>query len=293
MTFHEYLNKYNVKYKTELLSYTPWLNRNGQKLTRIIAHTEGAPQIEGTADRDLFNYFNGMMSKPPSKRANAQGYITFSGLFIEYIDIANGSWNAGNDDDNVQSYAIETQDNGRWADPSTYTVAQYDTWARVYCAVKDYAKEHYGTNIQFNRGVWGIRRHNEIDTSRACPGALNVDKIVAMASELWQKTNNPKNNLYRIIKDGKQLNAYEKHDNAFNFWYTNGGEVIYNGLNITEEFKTMANTLEKEVQGLKKEVEDLKEEVKKSNGEKEEAQVLCAEFRKSIFYRLYLLVNRK
>jgi hypothetical protein len=186
------LDKWGVRYVIKYVSYTPYPNRNNQKLTGIIAHTEGVPNnIAGTADRSLFAYFNSMMSKPETQRACSHAYIAFSGLFEVYIDAIHGCWAVAIPAINVSKYHIETQDNGRFNTPSTYTEAQYDTWRRVFCALKDFAQTYYGTNIPFNLNPDGLIGHNHFAPGRACPGRLDLERIIHEARELWESIMNP------------------------------------------------------------------------------------------------------
>lgn len=193
-SFGDYLNKYGVRWIEKPLSYKKEVLPNRavgtgkpQKLTGIVAHTEGVPTpIAGNADRDVFSYFNNK-----ANGANAHAFVMFSGTVVLYLDIEQGSWGAGNNTDNVQTYQMETQDNGRYRDGNTYTYEQYRAWAGVYCAVKDWAKEHHNIDIPFKNGANGIRRHNQISTGRECPGALNTDRIMNEAAALFEQVNNP------------------------------------------------------------------------------------------------------
>lgn len=192
MNFGDLLNKYGVKWEEKYISYTPWPYRNNQLLTGVVAHTEGPPyNIPGTDDRDPFNYFNNI-----NNRANSNGFVCFSGKFLLYVPIDHGNWSNGNDNDNVQTFTIETQDNGRYNTASTYTDAQYRAWAGVYCALVEWSKLHptKASEIFFNRSVRGLRGHNEISPGRACPGRLDLDRILREAKALYEQVNAPQSN---------------------------------------------------------------------------------------------------
>lgn len=264
MNFGDYLNKYGVIWEEKYLSYAKDVlpNRLGNKLTGIIVHTEGVVgNIEGTADRDVYNWFNNK-----SNQVNSHGFITFSGKFILYLPIENGSWAAGNLNDNCQTFQIETQDNGRYDNPLTYTPAQYRAWAGVYCALVDWTKERYGVGneILFDRSARGARRHNEIVKGRVCPGALDVDKIVSLAKEKYYPKDEKK--LYRVMDGVSQAGAFESFENTFNFWYNRRDQrVVCDSSDITNDFKSMANKLEIEIQDLKKRIKELEDDLLKKN----------------------------
>lgn len=201
MNLGDWLNEYGVPFVSKPLSYKTqvWLNRvnlNGKKqlLTGGVFHTEGYPEdkkLNSTADRSAFDYFNSMMSLPKEKRACTHGYFTFSGLLELYLDIEQGSWGAGNDNDNIQRIQFETQDNGYWRDGSRYTDKQYRSWAGTLCAVREWSLEHQNIDIPFRYGANGWDLHRTISTGRACPGALDTDRIFREAQVLWDARHNP------------------------------------------------------------------------------------------------------
>lgn len=183
--FTNCLDKYQVKYVRELLDYTPLPNRNGQAMTVVIAHTEGLEHvIPGNAPRNIRDYFNNQ-----ANGVNTHGYIDSDGVLHLYVAMENGSYGAGNPPDNIRAGQFETQDNGRWRDPKTYTKAQYETWSRVFCACVDFARAKYGTKILFKHHPNGLLRHNDIIKDRACPGALDTDRIIREAKKLWGEVN--------------------------------------------------------------------------------------------------------
>lgn len=191
MTFIQYLQKYGVNYEIKYLSYVPNPDRHSKKLgyklplIGVMAHTEGAVKdIPGTSDRHVYSYFN-----DPANAANAHAFICFSGKVYIYVSPNHGSWHSGNEEDNCRMFSCETQDNGRYNDPKTYTEAQYNAWSRLYCAVKEWAKQDYGSDIMFVRGLNGLRGHKEVSLKRVCPGALDLDKILTMAAEIWEYFN--------------------------------------------------------------------------------------------------------
>lgn len=216
MNFGDLLNKYGVTWKEEYLTYKPVANRLGNKLTGVIFHTEGLDsEIPGIADRDIYNFFNN-----PNNQANAHGYITFSGVFILYIPIEDGCWGAGNADDNAQTFQVETQDNGRWRNAGTYTEKQYRAWIGLYAALVEYSETHpdEATPILFENSKRGGRPHNQIVIGRACPGALDWQRIIREAKELYIKVNNPipawKQNAANV---GDKTFKTEKIVNLFDF----------------------------------------------------------------------------
>lgn len=250
--FGDYLNKYGVRWTEKRIQRSIyWHNRRGRKLSGIIAHTEGAVKnIPGTADRSLYSWFN----NPQSSYTNA--YITFSGFLELYLRIEDGSIGTGDAEVNAATFQIETQDNGRYNDPKTYTNDQYRAWAGTYCALVEYSNFHKdkATPIRFDRSARGIRGHNEINKGRACPGKLDLNRIIREAQALWDKTNNPPVNdgYYRVIKQGKQLNAYKIKRNAVNYFIDNNADkVTYNNLDVTADFMATKNKLETELEDYK------------------------------------------
>lgn len=266
--FQAKLHRYGLtNFEVQFLDYYNQVlpNRNGQKGTCIVAHTEGynpkAP-IMNNVDRTVFSYFNSMMKKPPELRANTHGSVLFSGKLVIYLPVENGSWGAGNQDINLQALQIETQDNGRYRNAWTYTQAQYNTWKRIFCAWKEYCSEKWGTDILFENSRLGILRHNQIISSRECPGELDINRIIREAKELWEIVNSPKStpaqvsdDFYHVIdyRTGIQINAFSDKDNAFNNWYEkkDQSKVVFHSQDITSQFLTMATTLEQQITELK------------------------------------------
>jgi len=307
-SFTDCLNIFGVNYELQLLDHhqSVWPNRNGQKGTGVILHTEGVPnKIGGKADRNIRDYFNNR------NNPNTHGYITFSGKLFLYLPLENGCWGAGNDDDNVQCSQFETQDNGYYSISSTYTLEQYNTWSRVYCAIKLFYKSKYNTDLEFASSKLGWRYHRTIDTNRECPGALDGERIQEMAKLVWNEKFAIADNLYRIKRSGTQLGAFKEYDNAFEMWYDNKDtQVIYNNRDITFEFTAMANVLETRIKKLEddnialtKEFGDLRMkyeeslEVNKTLTRKISSQSIelakFNEFVKSIWYSLYNLFKPK
>lgn len=267
MNFGDYLNKYlsvqGLTWREHYLTYIPWKNRNGQKLTGIVDHTEGVAldkPIPGTADRENYNYFNN-----PANQANSHCGILFSGTIVLHIAVEHGCWTNGNDNDNVQTFTFELQDNGRWNNPATYTENQYKAVAALHCALYDLTRDpsfaNKSTPILFEHSKRGVRPHREISPGRACPGSFDWERGIRDAQALWNRVNNPTpvpppvDEYKRVFFDGQQRGAFLNDDEAFDFWYTNKSKpdirVTYKNENITSKYIDMANVLEQQLEAQK------------------------------------------
>ena len=312
MDFQSCLRKYGcTNFEVKLINFHDRIriNRGVEgRGTHIIFHTEGvATKIPGKADRgDAYAaYVNGL---PWGSVVCPHGYIAFSGKLTILLALENGSNAAGNELDNNTASQFETQDNGYYESPSTYTEAQYKTWTQVYCAVKEFYKSKYGTTLKFENSREGAMDHRQIDTGRACPGAFDGSRVLRDAAVLWDQVNNDK--LYRVFDKAVQIGSFELYDNAFNLWYDSYSKrptVTYKGKDVTQEFKDFMTKLEKSISDLKaeqvREINSIKsaheltiQELKAAHAVEIQALAPLAkeasEFKKSFFYFIYKLFNR-
>lgn len=250
MDFQACLKKYGVNFEVKLLSWHGKArpNRNGKKGTHVIFHTEGlATQIPGTADRDIFNYLNGLTF---GNWIYAHAYINFSGKFYIYEAIENGCNGTANELDDDFAFQIELQDNGRYNDPKTYTEAQYDTWKRVYCAIKEFYKGKYGTELKFENSRQGGMDHRQVSGGRTCPGAFDGSRVFREAEVLWNQVNKPKPTELEKLQEkynklAKENEALVKSNDAFQ------QKVIDMQLEI-DRLKSENNALQKVLNIIKK-----------------------------------------
>jgi hypothetical protein len=276
MTIIDYFKKYGISVQERYLSYIPRPNRVDpagikHKLNGVVAHTEGVPNIiQGNADRDLFNWFNN-----PNNGAATHGYITFSGKLILYVGIEHGIWGTALPGVDCASYQLETQDNGRWNDPTTYTEAQYRTWASVMCALYDFTREHtsWCQPINLVRGETGLFIHRDFNPNRSCPGRLDPERILREARDIHAKINKPVDKLYRVFLGNVQQGAFADINNAFDKWSENMAQIVtYQNNNITSQFINMAQPLKQQIDQLNAELENLKKEQERNNEKIKELQ---------------------
>lgn len=209
----------------------------GQKLTKIVYHTEGLPNpVNNRPDPSLFNWFN-----RPTTKASAHFYVKKSGAIEQYVEVGDTAWHAGNWDINQRSVGIEQQDDGKYNDANTYTSAQYESTAKLVAwLIKNHGVSADASNHH---------PHNQF-AQRACPGAFDWGRVLRRAIEI---NNPPKpDNLYRVHdKNGKQIGAFKVEANAFDKWYSNGrGKVTFQFKDITSKFINMANNLEQKIKEL-------------------------------------------
>lgn len=117
------------------------------------------------------------------------------------------------------------------------------------------------------RYKWGIdkvKKHQDFN-KKYCPHRtldMGWNRFLDMVkTELNTKPQpTPVNdNLYKVIKSGKQIGAFKNKDNAFDLWYSDRTQrVTLNGKDLTSDFNDMANKLQGEIDGLKIQLENQK-----------------------------------
>ena len=132
--------------------------------THIVLHTYGG------VGRSLYNWF----------QTNTLGVSSHVGVFKDgnieqYVEFSRIAGHAGNKDWNHKSVGIEHQDDAKWANPNTYTAAQYEASSQLVFTLC----EKYNIPITRER----IVPHNQIVIKRACPGTLDINRIIKQAKQ--------------------------------------------------------------------------------------------------------------
>lgn len=273
----ECLEFFGVNYKIRLITRANNLPRGNQLVTGAVNHTEGVPSvIEGDADRTLYHWFNDLTS------SYTHGYITFSGLYELYVPWENKCTGTGNADTNAQTVQTEFQDNGKYNQtPPPYTDAQIETGARVYCAIKLFAKDKYGVEIKFGHGKGGLERHRDIDFGRPdCARQIDNDKILARAKQIWdEKFNFEDPNMIKQLQE--QVVQLQK-DVEIKDSTIEDLRQANNGLNIKlESAITTQNDMLEQIGVLQREIKDL-----------EVLRVELSKFKSTIWYSFYFLFSK-
>lgn len=287
MNFGDYLNKYGIKWNEKYLSYA-WEVYPNRTLTGIVAHTEGLASIsdrsEDVAVNGIYNYFNNK-----ANQANSNCYITLSGNLYLFIPVENGNWSNGNANDNFQTFTFELQDNGRWNNASTYTQAQYRAVAGLYCALYDLTRDSSfaskSTPILFEHSARGIRPHNQITPSRACPGAFDWKRTIGDAQKLWNEVNvqpqppTPVDDYKKMYEEAvKEIDRLKKEIERLN--------KLIEGMAKEIDNKNI------QIANLQKAYDELAELNKKLINDLQTAQKQIKEFQNSIFYFFYKLWHK-
>ena len=268
------------------------VGRGGNKVIGLIVHTEGVPEtskIIGNTD-GTERFVRYMQSN--TRRVSANFYIPFSGCIVRVVDQSSTAYHSGDLFTNKTTIGVELQDNGYWRTGQKYTKAQIEALGKLMA----WMHETYGMPLKAYE-VHGIRPHNQVVPGRACPGIFPWLHSLEFAKDLVVKNTELK--LYRIMKKNKQVAAFELRDNAFDSWYSDKEQtVLYNEINITQEFLNMSNTLEKQIAELNTEVKDLKDSLTKA---KDEDMTIIRELRervtkyqaleKSLFYKIYSFIT--
>lgn len=171
----------------------------GNTIRYIVIHTYGGV---GT---NLFNWFQNNPS-----RVSAHYSVEKSGVIRQYVRDSDSAHHAGNSTMNFQSIGIEHQDDGRWNDPLTYTQKQYEESAKL---VRELCLKY---NIPITREF--IIPHNQIITGRACPGKLDINKIIEMANQ--ENVNYSDPDLWKVLnKDRPDVTEIYTPDDILMWWY--------------------------------------------------------------------------
>nr|AUN37572.1 N-acetylmuramoyl-L-alanine amidase [uncultured bacterium] len=152
--------------------------RKGNSVQMIVIHTEGAPKIQGTADRSLHDWF-----QTNGRQVSAHYYVTFSGKVEQYVLDDDTAHQAGNWQANLRSIGIEHQDNG-FSDH--YTDAEYEASAQLIAALckKYQIPAVHVANFDERHSV-GIVIHREI-TNTGCPDDLDWQRIISRAKAILE-----------------------------------------------------------------------------------------------------------
>lgn len=260
--YTECLDFFEVRYKVRLIPRANNLPRgNRNKITGAVYHTEGAVgNFPGNEDRTLFYWFSNPVS------SYTHGYITFSGLYELYVPAENNCTGTGSADTNVQTIQTEFQDNARYNDnPPPYTPEQYETGARVYCAIKLFAKDKDGTDLKFEHGKGGLQRHADIDAGRFdCFKQGDIQKILKRSKQIWdEKFNSEDPNMIKELQEqvaklekanGEQRQTIETQNTRISdLSQSNEGlEIKLNSAITTQnELLKQLGVLQQEIEGLK------------------------------------------
>lgn len=116
-----------------------------------------------------------------SEQASATYGVGLDGKLYQWVDERDGPWANGNTGtggvgDNLDSVAIEHEDNGDYNGPRTPAL-----YAASAALVRDVC-QRYGIPID-RQHVIGHRECTRMAGPTACPDALDVDRIVAMAQQ--------------------------------------------------------------------------------------------------------------
>jgi|GEM_PF-5879244 len=164
---------------TNLLNYSP--GRGNRNIEGIVLHTEAAPQINGTDDRSLFDWFNNN-----SRRVSAHYYVTFSGNIEQYVRDRDTAHHAGVWNSNRITIGIEHQDNGF---PDRYTDEQLEASAQLVatlCVMYDIPPQSPNASTSNS----GINIHRNVPgVATACPGTLDTQRIIDRATEIIASSN--------------------------------------------------------------------------------------------------------
>jgi hypothetical protein len=206
-----------------------------QPILNIVMHTYNG------AGTSLYNWFQN------NDRGVSSHYAVMKdGTVEQYVRDEDTAFHAGgwdSDGNNIGDFndkgiGIEHQDDGNPNDP-VRTHALYEASAQLV------AELHQRHGVHLNRDR--IVLHREV-TSTGCPGALDVDKIIARAKQIVELQNAAKNDdLYRVVIDGMQQGAYAKRAFAFDAWYeavARNPRVTLNGSDITSEFQSTMTELQ-------------------------------------------------
>lgn len=276
--FTECLDFFEVRYKKRLIPRANDLPRgNNNKITGAVYHTEGAVgNFPGNEDRTLFYWFSNPVS------SYTHGYITFSGLYELYVPAENNCTGTGSADTNVQTIQTEFQDNAKYNNnPPPYTPEQYETGARVYCAIKLFAKDKYGTELKFEHGKGGLQRHADIDAGRFdCFRQGDIQKILNRSKQIWdEKFNFEDPNMIKELQ--KQVDALQSVVTVKEARIQELTDVN-NGLEIKLQSSiTTQNKLMEQITLLQSDIELLKGEIQELN-----------KFKKTIWYSFYFLFSK-
>lgn len=110
-----------------------------------------------------------------SNLTSAHYGIDFNGKVVSFVPETKTAYHAGNYPVNQQSIGIECEDNGKPNEERPETL-----YKAIAALVNDLCTFY---NLPINRTT--IRKHNEVSLSpTACPGTLDIDKIVALAKQI-------------------------------------------------------------------------------------------------------------
>lgn len=203
----------------------------------------------------------------PRSQASSHYMVGRNGEIWQFVDEADSAWHAGgisnpsilfsgnfpqNVNPNLFTIGIEHEGftGERWP------IAQRDASAWLIAEIH---KRWKLGNVRYPQTIIG---HNEINsTSRStCPGnGVHITKdLINPANALLADSR--KDDLYKVFSGSKQLCAFEEKDNAFDLFIEKGKQVkiILNGDDVTQEFITMANTLERKITQLETDITRLK-----------------------------------
>ena len=161
--------------------------REGKKVELIVIH-----RIYGSLTSADGTFVSG-------NRNNSAHYgVGWGGEIIQWVKDEDTAYHAGNWDVNLRSIGIEHQDNQQ----EKYTDAQYEASAQLVAGLC----KKFG--IPANRNA--IRKHNEVSVKgTACPGEMDIDRIVNRASQIINGGNMPyPQDAIEQIKNGLSLNQY-------------------------------------------------------------------------------------
>lgn len=147
----------------------------------IIMHTQDG---QGS----IYDWFNN-----PSTQASAHFWVSQGGIVEQYVEEFDTAWNSGDSYINAQSIAIEHEDFGNYND-AVRTDILYENSAQLIaylCKKYEQVPCVYVDNASSDHH-WdhGLRPHRNF-VNVACPGGLNVQRIVNRANEIINDASKP------------------------------------------------------------------------------------------------------
>jgi len=171
------------------------LDRDGHDTTPpfyIVMHT-----VVGWSTSAVARFQNGDPNQPGG-RASAHYIVKLDGGLIQMVDEKDAAWHAGDWEKNLDSIGIEHEDGGQYNAPRPAALKQAS--AQLLAGIC----KRYG--LACDRTV--IRLHKEVsDSPTACPDALEVDEIIAMAQAILKPPAPPKPEWQANLKANAQTFA--------------------------------------------------------------------------------------